>query len=154
MASRRGSGMDVWVNRDLDGGEFPDQRLRLRLGKILGDLGRRIGSTLPAACQEWAATKPAYRFFSNPRVDEGVILGGRSPPSPRPLSGTLLPSSVSRATAPTRSVRISLIKGRHATHTVGEVLMHSSLALTTGVCRWTWRPSSFGPARSPRAPTR
>jgi Transposase DNA-binding len=56
--------MDVWVDRELDGGEFPDRRLKPRLGKILGDLGRRIGSTLPAACQDWAATKAAYRFFS------------------------------------------------------------------------------------------
>ena len=31
---------------------------------------------MPAACQDWAATKAAYRFFSNPRVDEGVILAG------------------------------------------------------------------------------
>src|SRR4051812_30244129 len=68
--------MDVWVDRELDGGKFPDQRLKGRLGKILGDLGRRIGGTLPAACQDWAATKAAYRFFSNPRVDEGVILAG------------------------------------------------------------------------------
>src|SRR5262245_53951897 len=69
--------MDAWVDRELGTGEFPDQRLKVRLGKLLGDLGRRIGGTLPAACQDWAATKAAYRFFSNPRVDEGVILAGQ-----------------------------------------------------------------------------
>ena len=68
--------MDVWVDRELDGGEFPDQRLKARQRKILGDLGRKIGDTLPAACQDWAATKAAYRFFSNPRVDEATILAG------------------------------------------------------------------------------
>src|SRR3954453_3825048 len=68
--------MEVWVERELDGGTFPDQRLRTRLGKLLGDLGQRIGATVPAACQDWAATKLAYRFFSNPRVDEGLILAG------------------------------------------------------------------------------
>ena len=47
--------MDAWVDRELDGGEFPDRWLRPRLGKILGDLGRRVGGTLPAACQDWAA---------------------------------------------------------------------------------------------------
>lgn len=31
---------------------------------------------MPAACQDWAATKAAYRFFSNPRVNESVILAG------------------------------------------------------------------------------
>ena len=68
--------MDPWAERELDGGEFPDARLRARLGKLLSDLGRRIGRTLPAACQDWAATKAACRFFGNPRVDEGVILAG------------------------------------------------------------------------------
>lgn len=28
------------------------------------------------ACQDWANTKAAYRFFSNPRLDEGDILAG------------------------------------------------------------------------------
>jgi hypothetical protein len=37
--------MDAWVDRELDDGDFPDRRLRARLGKILGDLGRRIGGT-------------------------------------------------------------------------------------------------------------
>ena len=36
----------------------------------------KIGETLPMACQDWAATKAAYRFFSNPRVDESIILAG------------------------------------------------------------------------------
>ena len=68
--------MDVWIEGELDGVEYPDRRLKARLAKILGDLGRRIGGTLPAACQDWAATKAAYRFFSNRRVDEGIILAG------------------------------------------------------------------------------
>jgi Transposase DNA-binding len=68
--------MDAWVEREVDGCEFPDQRLKTRLGKLLGDLGRRTGGTIPAACQDWAATKAAYRSFSNPRVDEGAILAG------------------------------------------------------------------------------
>src|SRR3954454_23751580 len=67
--------MDAWVEREL-GDEFPDRRLKARLGKLLGDLGARIGHTVPAACQDWAATKAAYRFFDNPRVDEAAILVG------------------------------------------------------------------------------
>ena len=51
--------MEVWVERELDGGAFPDQRLKARLGKLLGDLGQRIGDTVPTACQDWAATKAA-----------------------------------------------------------------------------------------------
>jgi Transposase DNA-binding len=48
--------MDAWVDRELGDVGFPDRRLKARLGKLLGDLGRRIGGTLPAACQDWAAT--------------------------------------------------------------------------------------------------
>ena len=68
--------MDVWVERELAGCEFPDERLKKRFGKVLSELSRRIGETLPAACQDWAATKAAYRFFSNPRVNESIILAG------------------------------------------------------------------------------
>jgi len=68
--------MDVWVEREIEGCEFPDQRLKTRFGKLLGQLGEKIGAALPAACQDWAATKAAYRFFDNPRVDESIILAG------------------------------------------------------------------------------
>ena len=68
--------MDVWVEHKLAGCEFPDQRLKLRLGKVLSKVGQKIGETLPTACQDWAATKAAYRFFGNPRVNECIILTG------------------------------------------------------------------------------
>lgn len=68
--------MDGWVGQEIAGCEFADQRLKKRFGKILCRLGEKIGAALPAACQDWAATKAAYRFFSNPRVDESIILAG------------------------------------------------------------------------------
>jgi hypothetical protein len=37
--------MDAWVERELGDSDFPDQRLKTRLGKLLGDLRRRIGSS-------------------------------------------------------------------------------------------------------------
>jgi len=68
--------MDVWVEREIEGCQFPDTRLKTRFAKLLGQLGETIGGALPAACQDWAATKAAYRFFDNSRVDESVILAG------------------------------------------------------------------------------
>lgn len=68
--------MEVWVEREIEGCEFPDERLKTRLAKLLCELGQKIGETLPTACQDWAATKAAYRFFDNPRVDESTILAG------------------------------------------------------------------------------
>ncbi|MBA3313749.1 MAG: transposase [Planctomycetota bacterium] len=57
--------MDGWVEQEIAGCDFPDQRLKARLGKLLSQLGGKIGGALPAACQDWAATKAAYRFFGN-----------------------------------------------------------------------------------------
>ncbi|WP_435656674.1 IS4/Tn5 family transposase DNA-binding protein [Brucella pituitosa] len=35
-----------------------------------------MGGSIPFACRDWANTKAAYRFFSNPNVEEGDILNG------------------------------------------------------------------------------
>ena len=59
--------MDAWVEHEMALVELGDMRLKTRLGHLLGDLGERMGQTLPMACQDWAATKAAYRFFDNPR---------------------------------------------------------------------------------------
>ncbi len=56
--------MDVWVEQEIAECAFPDQRLKTRLGKLLSRLGQKIGATLPALCQDWAATKAGYRFLS------------------------------------------------------------------------------------------
>ena len=133
-----GTGMDVWVDRELAGGAFPDQRLRARLGKLLGDLGERIGGTLPAACQDWAATKAAYRFLSNPRVDDGIILAGHLAATAARFAaaaGTILVLHDTTEFSFTRDTpdgvgSLSFVKGRHVTHTVCGVLLHSSLVLT------------------------
>src|SRR3954464_3798026 len=132
--------MDEWVDRELNGGEFPDQRLKSRLAKILGDLGRRIGATVPMACQDWAATKAAYRFFSNRRVGEGIILAGHLAATRARFAATSGPILVLHDTSefsfrrerPDAIGRLSLLKTRHATVTLCGVLMHSSLVLTPG----------------------
>jgi len=61
--------MDAWIKRELDGSHLPDRRLKVRLGKLLGDLGGRIGSTVPMACQDWAATKAVRRRLVLPFSD-------------------------------------------------------------------------------------
>src|SRR6516162_8169022 len=132
--------MDVWVEGELDGCDFPDQRLKARLGTLLTDLGRRIGGTIPAACQDWAATKAAYRFFSNPRVDEGVILAGHFAATRARFaatSGTILVLHDTTEFSFTRDNpeaigQLSLLKTRHATVTLCGLLMHSGLVLTPG----------------------
>lgn len=68
--------MDAWIDREVRACPFPDERLAKRFRRMLGELSKRMGDSLPMACQDWAGTKAAYRFLNNPRVDEGVILAG------------------------------------------------------------------------------
>lgn len=65
-----------WIDQELEGAYFQDVRLGRRLRILLGLMANGIGQTLPLACQDWANTKAAYRFFSNPRITEEEILSG------------------------------------------------------------------------------
>ena len=47
-----------------------DARLDSRLHALVEQIGARMGASILCACQDRAATKAAYRFFANPRVDE------------------------------------------------------------------------------------
>lgn len=131
--------MDAWVGPELVDTALPDQRLTARLGRLLSDFADRIGGTVPMACQDWAATKAAYRFFDNPRVSDRAILGGHFAATAARFAvttGTVLvlhdttEFSFARNT-PDGVGYLSYVKGRHATHTACGVLLHSSLGVTT-----------------------
>src|SRR5580658_2724032 len=66
----------AWIDQELEGAHFQDVRLGKRLRTLLGLMSNGIGQTIPLACQDWANTKAAYRFFSNPRITEEEILSG------------------------------------------------------------------------------
>jgi Transposase DNA-binding len=67
---------DEWIERELAGCRFKDERLGKRFRVLLEQLGDATGESIPMACQDWTNTKAAYRFLSNDRVNEGVILRG------------------------------------------------------------------------------
>jgi hypothetical protein len=62
---------ETWVDREVAGCNFQDVRLGERFRKLLKQIGSAIGQVIPFACQNWANTKAAYRFF-----DEEAILSG------------------------------------------------------------------------------
>ena len=66
----------TWIDRELAGSEFRDVRLNKRFRKLFQQLSEGTGESIPLVCQDWANTKAAYRFLSNPRVTEGDILAG------------------------------------------------------------------------------
>lgn len=65
-----------WIEQELAGCQFADARHGKRLQAVLGQFSKRIGGSIPWACQDWANTKAAYRLFSNKRVSEQAILEG------------------------------------------------------------------------------
>ncbi len=77
---RRGSSWDFrtdeWIDNEVVGCEFQDVRHGKRLRQLLEQLSGKVGATTPWACQDWANTKAAYRFFGNDRISEANILAG------------------------------------------------------------------------------
>ena len=68
--------MGSWIDQELAGCSFADERLGKRFGVLMQQLSKDIGRTIPLACGDWAATKAAYRFLDNDRVSEAGILAG------------------------------------------------------------------------------
>lgn len=67
---------DQLIQRELECGAFPDERLGKRLGVVIQQFAGGTAESVPLACQDWANTKAAYRFFANERVTEEDILAG------------------------------------------------------------------------------
>ena len=135
---------DHWSHSEVDETAFKDARLGRRLVDLLCRLSDRMGSTIPLACQDWASTKAAYRFFSNPKVEEGDILAGHLEATKARYAASDGPILVLQDTTEftyqrrnPRDVvfRKSINSGRDKNcrfrhHAVCGILMHSSLVVT------------------------
>jgi hypothetical protein len=134
-----------WIDQEISECEFKDARLAKRIGKLLGQIGGAVGESIPLACQDWANTKAAYRFFSNERVSEDDILAGHFKATCERFALSNGPVLVLHDTTEfsfqrESSERIGVTyavnsgwdkAGRLRSHTVCGILMHSSLAVTT-----------------------
>jgi hypothetical protein len=134
-----------WVDGEIDEKVFRDARLGKRFRELLVRMGGGIGESIPLACQDWANTKAAYRFFANKRVREGDILSGHFDATRARFEAAhgavLLLQDTTEFTY--QRVRPELVgvtkdinsgkdkKGRYRHHTLCGILMHSSLAVTT-----------------------
>ena len=103
---------DPWLDGELAGCAFADERSGRRLRKLLERLAGAMGESLPPACQDWASTKAAYRFFANERVSErrrsspatsDRHAGGSPRPAASSWSSRTPPSSPSSGSAPSGS---------------------------------------------------
>src|SRR5947207_4597760 len=67
---------DGWIDQELLESEFGDVRLGKRFRRLVEQLAEGVGKSIPWACQDWANTKAAYRFFANEKVSQEKILAG------------------------------------------------------------------------------
>lgn len=76
LKGRNRSFNKAWLDKELSSCTFKDERIGKRFKTVCEQLWSGIGNSIPLACQDWANTKAAYRFFSNERVTENQILQG------------------------------------------------------------------------------
>src|SRR6266404_4339767 len=134
-----------WIDQELEESTFVDERLEKRFHTLLEQLSDGTGESIPMACQDWANTKAAYRFFSNKRVSEANILAGHFQATRERFAKADGPILVLQDTSEfsyqrekpeaigfTRRVKTGNGGyGTPETRTVCGILMHSSLAVTT-----------------------
>ena len=142
-----GGGLDdtsAWIQEELSGCDLKDRRLDERLRTLVGDLSARIGQGIPMACQDWSATKAAYRFLDNDKVDEAVILAGHFQATRSRFDAANGPILVLHDTTEfsfkrdrpdaigkTHKCPVGRDKaGRPVTKTICGILMHSSFVVT------------------------
>jgi len=63
-----------WTNEEFSKIEFGDKRLKVRFLKIATQFSKKSEAPINQACEDWADTKAAYRFFNNQKVSSGKIL--------------------------------------------------------------------------------
>jgi hypothetical protein len=134
----------AWIADEAGGCNFKDVRLARRFGKLLGMMSDGIGESVPYACQDWANTKAAYRFFSNDAVSEDQIMAGHFQATRGRLSKVnqkilMLHDTCEFSFQRDKDSKIGLLgrpafgkskDGRIKFITVRGILMHSSLAIT------------------------
>ena len=134
-----------WLDEELAGCRLGDGRLDRRLRQLVERMDAGFGESIPLACQDWAGTKAAYRFFSNERVSEEDILRSHFDATRHRFAASDGPILVLHDTTEfswrrkrpeavgfTTTVNSGRDKaGRDRLHTVCGLLMHSSLAVTT-----------------------
>jgi hypothetical protein len=135
-----------WIETELAACPLPDQRLRQRLQQLLQQFSSGLGESIPFACQDWANTKAAYRFLSNPKVNEEAILAGHFAATQTRFAATDTPILILHDTTEFTFARknpaaIGIVHlsrlgrppkdGRKRHYPVCGILMHSSLAVST-----------------------
>src|SRR5438105_12374652 len=63
-----------WSEEELSSIDLGDERLNRRVIKLAGQLGEQPQAFINQACEDWADSKAAYRFFDNKKVKGSQII--------------------------------------------------------------------------------
>jgi hypothetical protein len=122
-----------WIEEEMVGCQFRDRRLKPRATTIVGQIFGKMGESIPAACQDYANTKAAYRFFDNDSVNEEDILSGHFQATTERIAATDAPVLFLHDTTEHCFKREAGVMGRDGKRnkiTTRRILMHSTLAIT------------------------
>ncbi len=133
-------GLDGWASSEFSDVDLGDKRLKDRLIKMCDRFSESPESPINQACEDWAETKAAYRFFKNECVDPAKILEAHASKTAERAkkekvilavqdTSYLIYTSHKKTTG---LGRLSMKKGKHVAEINSNgLVMHSSLALTT-----------------------
>lgn len=74
MAGKQKSDNQSWATEEFSKVRLKDKRLNQRCQKVAEALEQQSTEPINQACEDWADTKAAYRFFDNPKVTPDQIL--------------------------------------------------------------------------------
>ena len=74
MAGKQKSDNTSWATEEFLKVRLKDKRLNQRCQKVAEALEQQSTEPINQACEDWADTKAAYRFFDNPKVSPDQIL--------------------------------------------------------------------------------
>jgi hypothetical protein len=74
LAGKQKSDNQSWATEEFSKVRLKDKRLNQRCQKVAEALEQQSTEPINQACEDWADTKAAYRFFDNPKVTPDQIL--------------------------------------------------------------------------------
>lgn len=74
MAGKQKNNNTSWAIEEFSKINLKDKRLNQRCQKVAEALEQQSTESINQACEDWADTKAAYRFFDNPKVSSAQIL--------------------------------------------------------------------------------
>ena len=129
-----------WATEEMGQADLGDKRLNDRLISICDRLSEAPESPINQACEDWAETKAAYRFFRNPDVSPADILeahrqktAARAKPYKTTLAIQDTSSFIYTSHTQTRGLGVtSKKKGKHVEGVLSNgLIMHACLGVTT-----------------------